>query len=295
MSYFYTKLSASITDSTIWREPHATRIVWITMLAMADKRGRVFASIPGLADRARVTFEECESALKSFLSPDPYSRTPDYEGRRIERIDGGWRLFNYEKHRNAVDEEHRRERDARNSAAYRARKKESSEPSEVVRGCQTITETETETETEKTKTSTTTEASASASPVSSPKAKAKGKAEPDESLELPDWLNRDSWNGYVEMRKGMGKKGEATPYALRLILKQLAKGYEDGYDANAVLEKSILNNWRGVFFNEESPKRKRVRVPMSLEEVRHMQAPNLFPSPGKESSGARPVVLAKVP
>jgi hypothetical protein len=121
LSYYYTKLDASITDSTVWREPHTTRITWITMLAMADKRGRVWASIPGLADRARVTIEECEAALASFLAPDPYSRTPDHEGRRIEKIDGGWWLINYTKKRNAVDEEYQRERHAKNQAAYRER------------------------------------------------------------------------------------------------------------------------------------------------------------------------------
>jgi hypothetical protein len=67
---------------------------------MADKdTGIVEASIPGLANRAGVTIEETEAALKSFLSPDPYSRTKDYEGRRIKEVDGGWLLLTYNKHR----------------------------------------------------------------------------------------------------------------------------------------------------------------------------------------------------
>lgn len=105
MSRTFTKLFSSITASTVWCEPDRTRLVWITMLAMADHAGRVHGSIPGLAHIARVPLDDCETALHTFLSPDPYSRTPDFEGRRIEVIDGGWRLLNYAKHRALVDAE----------------------------------------------------------------------------------------------------------------------------------------------------------------------------------------------
>lgn len=101
----FTKLFSSITESTIWTEDHPTRLTWITMLAMADRKGRVWASLPGLANRARVTLDEAEAAIKLFLSPDKYSRTSDHEGRRIEPIDGGWRLLNHEKYRSIRDEE----------------------------------------------------------------------------------------------------------------------------------------------------------------------------------------------
>jgi hypothetical protein len=53
--------------------------------------------------------EECEHALGTFLAPDPYSRTRDHEGRRIEQIDGGWRLLNHAKYRDMQDAEKRRE------------------------------------------------------------------------------------------------------------------------------------------------------------------------------------------
>jgi hypothetical protein len=109
LSITYTKLFSSITESTIWVEPYATRIVWVSMLAMADRKGRVWASIPGLARRAGVTLEEGEAALERFQQPDKYSRTPDNEGRRIEPIDGGWRLLNYDKYRAQLDEESRKE------------------------------------------------------------------------------------------------------------------------------------------------------------------------------------------
>ena len=97
----FTKLFSSITASTVWAESNATRIVWITMLAMTDSCGCVYASIPGLARIAIVTPDEVRTALACFLAPDPDSRTKDHEGRRIKEIDGGWQLLNYEKYSHA--------------------------------------------------------------------------------------------------------------------------------------------------------------------------------------------------
>ncbi len=104
----FSKLFADIIHSTVWREPMHVKVVWITMLAMADRHGQVFASLPGLADSAKVTLEECIEALEVFSSPDKYSRTKDYEGRRIVEIDGGWLLLNYEKFRERRDDEEQR-------------------------------------------------------------------------------------------------------------------------------------------------------------------------------------------
>lgn len=113
----YTKLFGSILHSTIWAESHATRIVWMTMLAAKDKDGIVEASIPGLARLANVTLEECEVALGKFLAPDPYSRTKDNDGRRIEEVHGGWRVLNHDYYRGLLDAD-----DQRDKAAERKRR-----------------------------------------------------------------------------------------------------------------------------------------------------------------------------
>lgn len=100
---------SSIIASSVWCESDKTRLVWITMLAMADKTGVVEAAVPGLANAARVTIDDCKLAIEKFLAPDPDSRTSDNEGRRIEKIEGGWRLLNYAKYRAKLDAEERRE------------------------------------------------------------------------------------------------------------------------------------------------------------------------------------------
>lgn len=115
----FTKLFSSILDSTIWQEPPATKLVWITMLAMVDRNGEVHTSIPGLAKRAGVTNQECETALACFQSPDPYSRTKDHEGRRIRVIDGGFELLNHGKYRALLSAEERREYNRKKQQEYR--------------------------------------------------------------------------------------------------------------------------------------------------------------------------------
>jgi hypothetical protein len=106
----FTKLDSGITDSTVWREPDRTRIVWITLLAMADQHGYVGAAVPGLADRARVPIEDCLLALERFKAPDEWSRSQEHDGRRIADAPGGWVLLNYGEYRKRMDADMRRER-----------------------------------------------------------------------------------------------------------------------------------------------------------------------------------------
>jgi len=95
----YTPLFASIITSSIWDEDDKTRIVWITMLALADSTGLVEASIPSLAHIARVDRNSCEKALEKLSAPDTNSRSKEFQGRRIEKVDGGWLILNLVKYR----------------------------------------------------------------------------------------------------------------------------------------------------------------------------------------------------
>lgn len=94
----FVKLHGSILDSSVWGLDHPTRIVWITMLAMADANGVVSASVDGLARRSVVSLDECKTALETFLSPDQYSRDGT-EGQRIESVAGGWLVLNHANYR----------------------------------------------------------------------------------------------------------------------------------------------------------------------------------------------------
>lgn len=118
----YTKLFASILESTVWEASLPTKVVWITLLAMADRDGIVEASLPGLARRAGVSRKDCEDALALFLAPDTDSRTKEYEGRRIEPIDGGWRLLNHGKYRERSSMDDVRRKAAERVKRHRERK-----------------------------------------------------------------------------------------------------------------------------------------------------------------------------
>jgi hypothetical protein len=120
MSETFVKLFGSITDSSLWDEDSDTRIVWITMLAMADQHGYVGASVGGVAARARLPASKTREAIEKFLGPDPESRSPENEGRRIEVADRGWTVLNYQKFRNLRDDEVRR-------AYFRAAKRDQRE------------------------------------------------------------------------------------------------------------------------------------------------------------------------
>ena len=117
----YTKLASSILTSTVWMENDHTRLVWLTMLAMADRYGEVQASIPGLANVARVPVDSCRAAIAKFLAPDPDSRTKTDEGVRIEEIDGGWFVVNHDKYRNLSSGDDRSQKSAERQRRYRER------------------------------------------------------------------------------------------------------------------------------------------------------------------------------
>lgn len=128
----YTKLFSSLIGSTLWRsEDKVLKIVWITMLAMCNKRGEVMTSIPGLADFAKVTVEEVLHALEVLMSPDEYSRTPDNDGRRIEQIPGGWRVLNFLKYRDTMNEDDRKAYFREKQRDYRKKKKTENQPAKL--------------------------------------------------------------------------------------------------------------------------------------------------------------------
>ncbi len=130
----YTKLFSTIVASTIWREPDHVRIVWITMLAMSNADGVVEASVPGLADLARVTVEQCEDALFRLRTPDPYSRTKDNEGRRIADVDGGFLILNRAKYRDKCSTDDRREYQRAYRAEYRKAGRDKARPANPTGG-----------------------------------------------------------------------------------------------------------------------------------------------------------------
>jgi hypothetical protein len=118
----YNKLFGKIVKSSIWMQESATRLVWLTFLAVMDEDGFAdLASAANVAHTARVTLEEAEKALSVLSSEDPDSSDPDNEGRRLERVPGGWIVLNSAKYRNIATRLHYKEQNRARVAKHRAK------------------------------------------------------------------------------------------------------------------------------------------------------------------------------
>lgn len=94
----FVKVYGSILTSSIWLESESTRLVWITMLVLADEEGLVGASLGGLAHAARVSREDCIEALRVLSAPDPETRDRS-SGQRVQEVVGGYQILNYRRYR----------------------------------------------------------------------------------------------------------------------------------------------------------------------------------------------------
>jgi hypothetical protein len=61
----------------------------------------------------------------------------------------------------------------------------------------------------------------------------------------PTWIEEESWSAFEEMRKKI--KAPLTPYAGKLILRELCKLKAMGEDPQECLDQSIRNGWRDVY------------------------------------------------
>jgi hypothetical protein len=120
----FVKLDCGILHSTLWVE-RGHRDVFLTALLMASPKefktpqrqlaadsiaetgfevppgwyGFVAASGPGIVRMALLDQAEGLQALHKLGEPDPESRSSDYEGRRMIRINGGYLILNFMRYR----------------------------------------------------------------------------------------------------------------------------------------------------------------------------------------------------
>lgn len=95
----YCKLHAKIIMSSIWNAPNHVRLLWVTMLALADAEGNVEGTPGGLAAMARITLEESREALEILAGPDPDSGD-ETTGERIRKVGPSvWHIINHHHYR----------------------------------------------------------------------------------------------------------------------------------------------------------------------------------------------------
>lgn len=69
--------------------------------------------------------------------------------------------------------------------------------------------------------------------------------------EIPDYINAETWAAFMDVRKKA--RAVNSPFAIRLLLKDLANFKNECQDPNAVIEQSIRNGWRGLFRLKDQP------------------------------------------
>jgi len=121
----YAKLHSSLINSSLWTEPSSVRVLFITLLALADREGTVYGSRCGISRLANIDPETHEEAWATLLAPDPDSsdlkRVPENEGRRIEEVEGGFRIINYAYYRSLRNDDDRREQNRKAQARFKAK------------------------------------------------------------------------------------------------------------------------------------------------------------------------------
>ena len=124
MGQLFAKLFQSIFDSSIADDWQA-RIVFQDMLILADEDGTIDMTPESIARRTNIPFEIISAAIPKLESPDPSSRTPDHEGRRILRLSSqrawGWRVVNFAKYRESASKEMLKMAEADRKRAFRAK------------------------------------------------------------------------------------------------------------------------------------------------------------------------------
>jgi len=241
----FAKLDSGLLDSTLWEDMNATRL-FITALLMARPKevrepmeqykvtslektgfivqpgwyGFVEASGPGLGKRSELSVDDAATALEKLGSPEVNSRTPDYDGRRLVRVSGGFIVLNYQKYRDKDSTI------AARQARFRMRNRISN--AVIVTP---VTQEEEEAEEEAEEQKKTTRRVTTAPLVFDP----------------PEELKEHAAKILAYLRFRKETKHLVTPTGLVSLMGKLVKMKANGVDINLAMDESMANGWQGVF------------------------------------------------
>lgn len=110
----YGKLFAQMYDGTLGTKgPWQALVTFQQLVILADKQGVVDMTTEAISRRTTIPLEIITEGIKALEQPDPQSRSPALEGRRIERLntdrDWGWSIVNYARYRAIRTQDDRRE------------------------------------------------------------------------------------------------------------------------------------------------------------------------------------------
>jgi hypothetical protein len=76
--------------------------------------------------------------------------------------------------------------------------------------------------------------------------------------ELPDWIDTEAWEAFLEMRKEKGKRAPFTPRARSNMLLHLDRMRKKGHSAEAINEeifRSARSGWSDIYEPKAQPMR----------------------------------------
>mgnify|MGYP003627826165 CR=1 FL=1 len=122
----FVKLFNQILDSSI-ADDRRLRHFFTDILLCSDAQGYVMMTEAAISRRIGTTIDEVTWGLAELMKPDPRSKTPDHEGRRIEAVEGsgyGWRVINFETYKSLRSNEDMRDKTKERVRKFRDKKGE---------------------------------------------------------------------------------------------------------------------------------------------------------------------------
>lgn len=122
----YAKLFTSLYQGTL-RGCSDELLVFTNLLAHADSAGIVDKHWRAIAEETGISQKRVKAAINTLEAPDPESRSPEMEGRRLVPVDEhrlwGWQIVNYAKYRSIRNEDDRREQNRLAQQKWRDKQK----------------------------------------------------------------------------------------------------------------------------------------------------------------------------
>ena len=225
----YGKIFDSMYEGTL--HGHWQAIVTLQqMLVLCSSEGVIDMTPQAISARTSIPIEIITKGISDLESPDPHSRTPGVDGRRIVLIDDhrpwGWMIVNYAKYQKLRSREEKLQAD-RERIAERRKELKNNDVASRSNQSQPVAEV-----------------APKATPPSTPKPKDKSKSN-GRAIALPGWLPAEPWEAWLEVRKKL--RAPNTDRALRLAIADLEKLRSAGQDPAAVLDQATKRGWRGIF------------------------------------------------
>lgn len=206
------------------------QLVFIYLLAHADADGVAQIIQSKIADDTGIEVSVVCSMIHELMSPDPLSRTPVSDGRRLEPLDyrgWGWKIVNHAQYRGIRDEDTRRKQ----NREAQARHKDKHRSAEVSHGKPESAHTDTEADTDTVNQPLSAEADVVVAPL---------RSDPKRTADREDWADgfRQFWDAYP-MRPNSSKK-----QALKVWMGFMPKDYSTADDSFSSIMDALVASKR---------------------------------------------------